>query len=357
MRILITTLLLCISAVIFAQVPASFQGTLNIYQSSGVSPNYEIRGVFNDTQGRYTADSADIGDKIFILDGANCVELEITSIISTTGGILRCNVTDVDAVLVNPPLATGAIMEPTPNYGFPTFVDGISNDLLACIRTHFTLLVDNISSGGGGGITGVPGNTQDTIVQTGHGLSLLNPVFVNTSGNWILSNISDEDSCHMAIVTEVISADTLILTYNGLTTQPGHGYTVGSVYFVQDDGTYATTVPTNFINDIAFYVVSDSTLYITEQRPISPMTDLNGIYATSDTVPSGTIATADNFQFKWGDNYYISFNPDNDNISMRGDSTLFYLGIDGAIITDNNASKRGLEYAASGYGAYLMSLE
>ena len=168
MRIVITTLLLCISAVVFAQVPTSFQGILNIYQSSGVSPNYEIRGVFNDTQGRYTADSAEVGDKIFILEGADCVELEITSIISTTGGILRCNVTDVDAVLINPPLATGAIMEPTPRYGFPTFVDGISNDLLACIRTHFTLLVDNISSGG---ITGVPGNTQDTVVQVGHGLS------------------------------------------------------------------------------------------------------------------------------------------------------------------------------------------
>jgi hypothetical protein len=149
MRILITVLLLCISAVVFAQVNTSFRGTLNIYQASGTSPNYEIRGIFNDTQGQYTSDSVDVGDKIFILEAENCIELEITSLISTTGGIIRCNVIDVDTLLVNTPLGNAAILEPTGNFGFPTFVDGISNDLLSCIRTYFTHLVDNAISGAG----------------------------------------------------------------------------------------------------------------------------------------------------------------------------------------------------------------
>ncbi len=144
MRILITVLLLCISAVVFAQVNTSFRGTLNIYQASGTSPNYEIRGIFNDTQGQYTSDSVDVGDKIFILEAENCIELEVTSIISTTGGIIRCNVIDVDTLLVNTPLGNAAILEPTGNFGFPTFVDGISNDLLSCIQTYFTHLVDKM---------------------------------------------------------------------------------------------------------------------------------------------------------------------------------------------------------------------
>jgi hypothetical protein len=161
MRILITVLLLCISAVVFAQVNTSFRGTLNIYQASGTSPNYEIRGIFNDTQGQYTSDSVDVGDKIFILEAENCIELEITSLISTTGGIIRCNVIDVDTLLVNPPLANAAIMEATGNFGFPTFVDGISNDLLSCIQTYFTHLVDNAITGSGDG-DGIYGR-NDTI--------------------------------------------------------------------------------------------------------------------------------------------------------------------------------------------------
>ena len=161
MRILITVLLLCISAVVFAQVNTSFRGTLNIYQASGTSPNYEIRGIFNDTQGQYTSDSVDVGDKIFLLEAENCIELEITSIISTTGGIIRCNVIDVDTLLANTPLGTAAIMEPTGNFGFPTFVDGISNDLLSCIRTYFTHLVDDAITGSGDG-DGIYGR-NDTI--------------------------------------------------------------------------------------------------------------------------------------------------------------------------------------------------
>jgi hypothetical protein len=161
MRILITVLLLCISAVVFAQVNTSFRGTLNIYQASGTSPNYEIRGIFNDTQGQYTSDSVDVGDKIFILEAENCIELEITSLISTTGGIIRCNVIDVDTLLVNTPLGNAAILEPTGNFGFPTFIDGISNDLLSCIQTYFTHLVDNAITGSGDG-DGIYGR-NDTI--------------------------------------------------------------------------------------------------------------------------------------------------------------------------------------------------
>lgn len=357
MRILITVLLLCISAVVFAQVNTSFRGTLNIYQASGASPNYEIRGIFNDTQGQYTSDSVDVGDVIFILEGSNCARLVVTNIISTTGGIIRVDVTDGDAILVNAPLGNAAILEETPNYGFPTFVDGISNDLLSCIQSHFALQVDDITSGSGG-IPGTPGNTQDTVVQVAHGLSLLDPVFVNASGNWILANISDEDSCHMAIVTEVISADTLILTYNGLTTQPAHGYTVGSVYFVQDDGTYATTVPTNFINDIAFYVISDSTLYITEQRPISPMTDLNGIYSSSDTIPDGTIATGDEFTIrgKTNPNYEFKFWPGNDNIYIKSDSALLTFSSGEVVFRDYKDVPTGIEYNGSGYVTNALSL-
>ena len=111
MRILITFLLLF--TLLFTangQVTTSFRGTLNIYQSSGTAPNYEIRGIFNDTGGKYTSDSVDVGDKIFLLEADNCVELEVISIISSTGGIIRANVRDVDTVIVNQPLSNADLL-------------------------------------------------------------------------------------------------------------------------------------------------------------------------------------------------------------------------------------------------------
>lgn len=355
MRILITILfILTTFFVVNAQVPTSFRGTLNIYQSSGTAPNYEIRGIFNDTQSAYTSDSVDVGDVIYLLDGSNCVALTVSSIISTSGGVIRANVNDADTILSSAPLGNAAIMELTPNFSFPTYVDGISDDLLSCIQTHYALLVDGID---------IPepsqsGNTQDTITQNSHGFTVLDPLFVNSSGTWILSNVSDEDSVHMGIVTEIINSNTFIITYSGITEQTAHGYTIGSVYYVQDDGTYATTSPTNLINDIAFYVVSANKLFITEQRPVLPSTDLNGIYTGNGYIQSGTIAYTDNFQIKDSlDRFIFSINPENDNMSLSGDSMqlVFETGL-GLTLTDNNTPKQGLKYAASGYVTDPQSL-
>jgi hypothetical protein len=165
MRILITFLFLfTLLFTVNSQVTTSFRGTLNIYQSSGTAPNYEIRGIFNDTGGKYTSDSVDVGDKIFLLEADNCIELEVISIISSTGGIIRANVRDVDTVLVNQPLANAAILEVTPNSSFPTFVDGISNDLLSCIQTYFAHLVDEAIAVGGADGDGIYGR-NDTIPE------------------------------------------------------------------------------------------------------------------------------------------------------------------------------------------------
>ncbi len=130
----------------FSQVENRFRGTLNVFGVSGTTPNYIITGFFNDTQGRYASDSTSLGDWLYMNSGDECVRFQVDSIISVAGGIVNVRVVDVDDQTGAFPTGIGGLLSETPNYGFPNFVAGLSEDLLACMRTHFTEKVDLITA-------------------------------------------------------------------------------------------------------------------------------------------------------------------------------------------------------------------
>ena len=126
----------------FGQVKSYFGGTLNVYASSGTSPEYTIQGFFNDTSGEYPLDSVAVGDIIYVSEGSTCVRLRVDTINSSAGGILNADVYDVDTILLSPPSGIGALMRETENIALPRYIPGLSETLLSCIRTHMTGKVD-----------------------------------------------------------------------------------------------------------------------------------------------------------------------------------------------------------------------
>lgn len=257
---------------------------------------------------------------------------------------------DLNSPASAPTAGKGMLCKRFSNGLIPLVADGsnyITAEQEAKILTNNMYYIDSLLA--------APSNVEerfrDTVIQVSHGLSTLDPVFVNSSGAYIKANVSDEDSVHIGIVSEVITADKFIVTYGGLMTITSHGYSVGKPYFVQDDGSYDLTVESGAINDLAFTVITNNILLVHEQRPVSPSVDLNGIYSTSDTIPSGVISTASNWQVlgNGAHNYYINFNSDNDNISIRGDSVMLVFGVDGLIMYDYRATKYGIQYNGTNY--------
>lgn len=129
---------------LFSQVENRFRGTLNVFGASGTAPSFIITGFFNDPQGRFASDSTSLGDWLYMNSGDECVRFQIDSILSVAGGIVNVRVVDVDDQVVSFPSGIGGLLAETPNYSFPNFISGLSEDLLACMRTHFTELVDKI---------------------------------------------------------------------------------------------------------------------------------------------------------------------------------------------------------------------
>lgn len=127
-----------------AQVENAFRGSLNIFASSGTDPNFTFTGFFNDQLGKYASSDVTTGDAIYLLYEDRCVRLVINNISNSAGGIISGTMTneDLNEIILAPPSGVGILMRETPNFTFPTTISGVSADLLSCIRTKFTLMVD-----------------------------------------------------------------------------------------------------------------------------------------------------------------------------------------------------------------------
>jgi len=183
---------------LIGQVKSYFGGTLNVFGSSGSSPEYTIQGFFNDASGEYPLDSVAVGDILYIQEGATCARLRVDTINSSAGGILDADVYDIDAILLSPPSGIGALMRETPNASLPRYIPGLSETLLACIRTHMTGKVDEeiAAAGDGNGIISalpaapviIDANNNALIIDS---TSTTNIVAVGTAqGNMVISGAS-----------------------------------------------------------------------------------------------------------------------------------------------------------------------
>jgi hypothetical protein len=163
MKILKVFMFMLLVATSFAQpttVLTDFNGTYNVAVGNqiGTTNDYQVIGSFNHTQGQYSSSQVQVGDALFMLFNDQCVYLKVKSINSNGGSIIDAVVEDVEGILGGAfPAGKGALMRETPNEFYALRVDGVSNDLNACIRTHFTKQVDlSVSTA----------NTDDQSVQT-----------------------------------------------------------------------------------------------------------------------------------------------------------------------------------------------
>lgn len=129
--------------VCLAQVETDFHGTLNVYATAdGGGGIFLIEGIFNHSTGLYHSSESQVGDVLYMNFDDNCTRYVINSISQNSGNVITCVVQDLEDNTDDFPQGLGAIVRETENNQYPIYVDGISNDLLACIRTHFTELVD-----------------------------------------------------------------------------------------------------------------------------------------------------------------------------------------------------------------------
>jgi len=151
-----------------AQVSTYFGGTLNVFSAMGSGPKYTVVGFFNDTSGEYPLDSVEVGDIIYVSEGVTCARLRVDTINSSAGGILDADVYDIDTVLLSPPSGIAALLKETPNIALPRYIPGLSENLLACMRTHMTGKVDEeiAAAGDGNGIISALPEDRVSIVST-----------------------------------------------------------------------------------------------------------------------------------------------------------------------------------------------
>ena len=101
-----------------------------------------------------------------------------------------------------------------------------------------------------GGRVWTPYNRAIVINQTSHGFVQLDAIYFNTT--WQLSNTTTEDELHSLIVLQVIDSNNFIAGIGETVWKKNHGKTIGQYYYLQDDGSSATT-PDADISDILYY--------------------------------------------------------------------------------------------------------
>jgi len=104
-----------------------------------------------------------------------------------------------------------------------------------------------------------------TIYAPSHNLadSITNNGYVPIqAGTYTLANASASDSTHFAYAISAPTSDSLTIVYTGKYTFNSHGKTIGSLYYLQDDGSEDTTPGT--VTSSTVFVENDSVLYFTE---------------------------------------------------------------------------------------------
>lgn len=125
----------------------------------------------------------------------------------------------------------------------PANYSGQSGKVLAVNSTETKL--EFISTGG---ITS--GAIGSTISQNAHGFTVLQNVYKNATGQWVLARANAENTLKQATVTEVIDANNFKVTYVGLASLT-HGLSIGTTYHLSDVTAGANTIAA--LNTNSFY--------------------------------------------------------------------------------------------------------
>ena len=202
---LIAVLAALLSCSANAQITTRTSLLTNVQSSTGSGPAFTILAICTDELSKYNATDVVVGNKLFVLDGSECYELTVDSILTAAGSILQARVYDSLSVLSYVPTGQGAIISPYITNRVPFIPSGLRGDLAACILQKLASTVNNIT---GGGSTLL--ECSDTITKTSHGFTVGTPIRYNGSAWVSMVGLYGDSLVADLVVTSVINANSFV---------------------------------------------------------------------------------------------------------------------------------------------------
>ena len=133
-----------------AQVGELFGGTANVFAvDDNTGPQFIFRAFFNEAASRWTGDSTQVGDHVFVFSGNKVYRLTVDSILAESAALVTLRVRDSTATLASFPTGVCALMRLTDNNMYPATIPGLPNVLYSKILTYFAEQADNASGSSG----------------------------------------------------------------------------------------------------------------------------------------------------------------------------------------------------------------
>jgi len=119
-------------------------------------------------------------------------------------------------------------------------------------------------------------SSRTVIQQSAHGFTALTPLrYDETLAQWVGASASSEATTAVALVREVISADSFEIVQIGQVTVTGHGLTVGDYYFLSETAGQLTSVSPEISQPILYVRDVDNVLILPYRPHIYPDPNLH----------------------------------------------------------------------------------
>lgn len=200
-----------------------------VQSSTGSGPKFTVLGITSDELSKYNATDVIVGDKVYVLDGSECYELTVDSILTAAGSILEARLHDSTGVLTTVTTGQGAIVSPYTTRNVPFIPSGLRADLASCILQKMASTVNSIT--GSGGISLL--ECSDTITKTSHGFAVGTPIRHNGSAWVSVVGLYGDSIVADLVVTSVIDVNNFVGSACGL--YPNTASLAAGDYYQIDD--------------------------------------------------------------------------------------------------------------------------
>lgn len=135
--------------------------------STGTNPTFTMSGFVSDDLGRWDASNVQVGDSLYAINGSDLAVCVVTTINTAAGNSLNITVTCGDPLVGGIDAGQAAIIHPTSEFKYPTYISGLRDDLRSMIMNRLTQRIDEgirnaqevaFTTG-----TGVPASTVATV--------------------------------------------------------------------------------------------------------------------------------------------------------------------------------------------------
>jgi len=135
--------------------------------STGTNPTFTVSGFVSDDLGRWDATNVQVGDSLYAINGSDLAVCVVTTINSAGGNSLNITVTCGDPLVGGIDAGQAAIVHPTSEFKYPTYIAGLRDDLRSMIMNRLTQRIDeNIRNAQEVALTigaGIPASTVATV--------------------------------------------------------------------------------------------------------------------------------------------------------------------------------------------------